>query len=176
MESILSNSSEDFEVILNDDCSDDDTLAIARTYSCDPRLTCNLADRKLGTVENWKACCRMARGNYIYIVGSDDYISTGGIDRVIPELTGDCIVTAPMRCFLDVTNATRDVQATPEMVSKIFLDLGRADGNNLLLYSNHDELVHNFFPRKAMSRVFGLAPDSGNTVFFLLGSASISSF
>jgi len=71
-----------------------------------------------------------------------------------------------MRCFIDSSNKTRDIQATPEMISKIFLDLGKADGKNLLLYSNHDELVHSFFPRQILERVYGLAPDSGNTVFF----------
>ena len=165
LDSILSNVSQDFEVILNDDCSDDNTLKIARSYS-DSRLSCNLADRKLGTVENWKACCDLAKGHYIYIIGSDDYISPGGIDGIIPKLTGNCILTAPMRCFIDADNTTRDIQSSPEMISKIFLDPSKADGKNLLLFSNHDELVHNFFPREIMKRVYGLAPDSGNTVFF----------
>ena len=50
LESILMNISEEFEVILNDDCSDDKTLEIANSFN-DPRLKCNLAHTKLGTVD-----------------------------------------------------------------------------------------------------------------------------
>ena len=63
LESILMNISEEFEVILNDDCSDDKTLEIANSFN-DPRLKCNLAHTKLGTVDNWKKCCHLAKGKY----------------------------------------------------------------------------------------------------------------
>jgi glycosyltransferase involved in cell wall biosynthesis len=165
LESILMNISEEFEVILNDDCSDDKTLEIANSFN-DPRLKCNLAHTKLGTVDNWKKCCHLAKGKYIYIVGSDDYISPYGIDKIIPLLDGTSIVTAPINCFSDTDNKTLDMQSTQEMITKIFLNLSEAEGKNLLLYSNHDELVHNFFPRHMMYRVFDLASGSGNTVFF----------
>ena len=51
LDSILSNNSNDFEVILNDDHSDDNTLKIAKSYN-DPRLKCYLPKKKLGTVKN----------------------------------------------------------------------------------------------------------------------------
>lgn len=168
LDSILSNKSNDFEVILNDDHSDDDTLKIAQSYN-DSRLTCFLPNKKLGTVKNMKTCCEIAKGRYIFIVGSDDYITSEGIDNIIPKLIdeeGEGIVTAPMRCFSDIDNTTIDIQSSPDHISKIFLDLNKADSKNLLFYSNHDELIHAFFPRKIMKKVFGLASGSGNTVFF----------
>ena len=165
LDSILSNISNDFEVILNDDWSDDRTLQIANSYD-DSRLICRKASKKLGTVDNWKICCKLARGSYIYIVGSDDYISPQGIDKILPKLDGNSIVTAPMRCFVDKDNSTMEIQSTPELISKIFLNTDKAEGGNLLLFSNHDELVHNFFPRKNMKLVFDFASGSGNTVFF----------
>ena len=165
LDSILSNSSQDFEVILNDDCSDDNTLKIANSYE-DSRLICNIPSEKLGTVKNWKTCCEMAKGRYIFIVGSDDYISDRGIDNILPYLKGNSIITAPMRCFSDIDNTTIEIQSTREMISKIFLDLDKAESKNLLFFSNHDELVHNFFPRELMQKVFTLASGSGNTVFF----------
>ena len=112
LESILMNISEEFEVILNDDCSDDKTLEIANSFN-DPRLKCNLAHTKLGTVDNWKECCHLAKGKYIYIVGSDDYISPYGIDKIIPLLDGTSIVTAPINCFSDTDNKTLDMHVSP---------------------------------------------------------------
>lgn len=165
LDSILSNRSQGFEVILNDDFSDDNTLKIAKSYD-DSRLTCYLPNKKLGTVQNWKTCCEKARGNYIYIIGSDDFIAPKGIDNIIPYLEGNSIVTAPMRCFSDIDGSTIELQSTQKMITKIFLNLDKAIGKNLLLYSNHDELVHNFFPRTMMKQVFGLSSGSGNTVFF----------
>ncbi|MCC2547908.1 glycosyltransferase [Hymenobacter sp. BT175] len=72
IESILSQTFQDFELILVDDFSKDDSLSVARSFAADPRVTVLANDRNRGRsfTDNYGA--EHARGRYIAKMDADD--------------------------------------------------------------------------------------------------------
>jgi glycosyltransferase involved in cell wall biosynthesis len=71
IESILSQSFKDFELLIVDDGSTDTTLDIARSFT-DPRIVIHENETRLGIPGNWNRCLSLARGEYICIFHQDD--------------------------------------------------------------------------------------------------------
>ena len=77
----------DFEVIVMDDCSPDQTAELARAAAGeDPRFTVTVNERNLGPVENWNAVVARARGRYVKLLCSDDMITPDCLEREVAAL------------------------------------------------------------------------------------------
>ena len=74
IESVLAQSLTDLELIVVDDRSPDDSLAIARRYESDPRVSVHLNEENLGDYPNRNRAASLARGKYLKYVDSDDAI------------------------------------------------------------------------------------------------------
>ena len=73
IESILEQTFQDFELILLDDCSTDDSRAILSEYAFDPRVRLELNDANSGGVfKQWNKGVSLAKGQYVWIAESDD--------------------------------------------------------------------------------------------------------
>ncbi|MBT9393951.1 glycosyltransferase [Hymenobacter sp. NST-14] len=72
IESILQQTFQDFELIIVDDCSRDESLAVARSYQTDPRVRVLANERNRGRsfADNYGA--EYARGKYIAKMDADD--------------------------------------------------------------------------------------------------------
>ena len=74
-DSILAQTYSDFEVIVVDDCSHDDTLAVARQYAqSDKRITVLHNDLNRGISYSRQQAVDAAQGHYIIHADADDYI------------------------------------------------------------------------------------------------------
>jgi len=71
IDSILRQTLRDFEYILIDDCSRDDTVALIRSFD-DPRIVLVSNPTNRGISESRNIGFRMARGNYIATIDQDD--------------------------------------------------------------------------------------------------------
>jgi len=77
IESVLSQRFGDFELIVQDDCSTDDTTEVLRGYaSRDVRIRFEMNPSRLGLVENWNRCLSRAGGTYVKFVFADDALSS----------------------------------------------------------------------------------------------------
>src|ERR1700720_3711793 len=65
--SILSQSYQDFEVLIMDDCSPDDTPEVARSFN-DPRVQHIRNEPNLGHLRNYNKGISLARGEYIWLI------------------------------------------------------------------------------------------------------------
>lgn len=74
MDSILSQSFQDFEIIVIDDCSTDDTVKLIETYK-DSRIFIKKKNRNKGLIDSLNLGFELARGKYIARMDGDD-IST----------------------------------------------------------------------------------------------------
>ena len=73
IESALEQDYEDFELIIADDASQDDTEEVCRAYEKkDSRIRFVRHEKNLGMVENWNWCLEQARGKYIKFLLADD--------------------------------------------------------------------------------------------------------
>jgi glycosyltransferase involved in cell wall biosynthesis len=62
---------DDFEVLVVDDCSEDETWTYLQSVEC-PRLRILRNDRRLGMGLNWKKAIELSNGRFIYLLQDDD--------------------------------------------------------------------------------------------------------
>jgi glycosyltransferase involved in cell wall biosynthesis len=94
IETVLNQTYRDFEVILLDDCSTDNSHSIISGYGADPRVQIEFNDKNSGsTFKQWKKGIALARGEYIWIAESDDYSDGRFLERLVPILEQEPDVT-----------------------------------------------------------------------------------
>jgi glycosyltransferase involved in cell wall biosynthesis len=87
IESALAQDLPDLEVVVCDDASSDDTVAIARQFD-DPRVRVVVNRERLGLARNWDRCVRESRGAYVKFLMQDDRLApdcVSGMLEVIRE-------------------------------------------------------------------------------------------
>jgi hypothetical protein len=146
--SVLTSSRPEFEVILCDDNSEDNSLEIVRRID-DPRIKIFRSENRLGAIANWLNCLNKASGEWVQFLGSDDFYEEGSVDIILDSLNQNgAIYTLPLKCFSDRTKKIIDIQATPEKIQMIFGQSGRESWKGLLKNFNHDELSMTIYPRE----------------------------
>lgn len=73
IESVLSSSFNDFELLISDDCSNDDTWDIIQEYS-DPRIKAWKNEKNIGEYQNRNKILSLAKGKYFLFVDGDDIL------------------------------------------------------------------------------------------------------
>jgi glycosyltransferase involved in cell wall biosynthesis len=71
VDSILSQTYEDFEVLIMDDCSPDNTPEVARSFN-DARVKHIRNEPNIGHLRNYNKGISLARGKYVWIISADD--------------------------------------------------------------------------------------------------------
>jgi len=86
VESVLSQTLTDFELIIVDDCSKDRSLEIARSYKTDLRVKAFSNEHNLGQFPNRMRAAELARGRYVKYVDSDDVIYRHSLSAMVEAL------------------------------------------------------------------------------------------
>jgi GT2 family glycosyltransferase len=73
--SILDQTVQDFEVVVVDDCSTDDSRAVVEAF-CDPRIRLLVNDRNLGGAGSYNVAVQAARGEWLVNLDADDWIAS----------------------------------------------------------------------------------------------------
>lgn len=77
IESVLGQTFNDFELLVIDDCSRDNTVEVVNSYVVnDSRLKFIVNSENVGMVGNWNKCLNEARGEYIKFVFADDLLTS----------------------------------------------------------------------------------------------------
>ena len=71
--SILGQTYGDFEVLIMDDCSPDNTPEVARSFQ-DKRVQHIRNDPNLGALRNYNKGISLSRGKYVWLISADDYL------------------------------------------------------------------------------------------------------
>ena len=74
IESVLGQTFSDFELLILDNCSTDNTLNVIKTFD-DPRIRLIVNTKNLGMIGNWNLAVSLATGNYIKILSHDDLLA-----------------------------------------------------------------------------------------------------
>ena len=87
IESALAQTFTDFEVVVVDNASDDQTWAICQRFATqDRRVRAFRNDTNVGPVRNWQRCVEEARGEFSKILFSDDCLEPNCLSRMVPKL------------------------------------------------------------------------------------------
>ena len=71
VDSILGQTYRDFEVLIMDDCSPDNTAEVAQSFT-DPRVRHVRNEPNLGHLRNYNKGIELARGKYVWLISADD--------------------------------------------------------------------------------------------------------
>ena len=87
IESIQAQTFTDFELIITDNASTDDTADIARAYAKkDPRIHYHLNERNVGAAGNYNRCFELGRGKYFKWCAHDDLLSPNFLEACYKAL------------------------------------------------------------------------------------------
>lgn len=88
MDTVLQQSYQDFEIIILDDCSTDDSLDVLAAYRTHPRVSHFVVNEANSgsPFRQWKKGIELARGRYIWIAESDDYADSQLLEQLVPIL------------------------------------------------------------------------------------------
>jgi glycosyltransferase involved in cell wall biosynthesis len=75
------------EVLVCDNASQDDTAAIATKFRHHSHFTYHRNRENIGMLRNLGASCDQARGHYVWVIGDDDLMVEGTIERVLGAIT-----------------------------------------------------------------------------------------
>ena len=90
IETVLNQSFQDFEVILLDDCSTDESRKILCEYADEPRVRAEFNQKNSGSAfRQWNRGVGLARGKYIWIAEADDYADERLLERLTPVLDAE---------------------------------------------------------------------------------------
>jgi glycosyltransferase involved in cell wall biosynthesis len=128
IDSVLAQTRRDFELVILDDCSADDTLSIVRQYD-DPRIRLLVHERNQGAEASWNRLLAEARGRFMKLLCCDDLIHPTCLEAQAailedPTHAGVVLVTGP-RDIIDDTGSVilRRRGLTPA---------GRIDGQTMI--------------------------------------------
>lgn len=85
IKSVLAQTFEDWELIIVDNCSSDDTERVVTAFA-DPRIRFYTNDHNLGLVRNWNRCVSLARGGFVAVLPADDLYLPRMLDRSVAML------------------------------------------------------------------------------------------
>lgn len=127
LESIQAQSWRDFEVLILDDCSTDNTKAIALDFaSMDERFKVISNAANLGLVGNWNRCVELARGAWIKFVFQDDLIAPACLERMVAAARPDSSLVFCRRDFIFEEGTTPSVRVAylggKSLVERLFPD------------------------------------------------------
>jgi glycosyltransferase involved in cell wall biosynthesis len=97
IETVLAQTHKDFELLIADDCSTDDSLAIAEELAKrDKRIVVWKNPKNLGLFANYNACIERATGEYVKLFAQDDLLIPTNLEthlKIFAENEGISLIT-----------------------------------------------------------------------------------
>lgn len=168
IESVLAQTFTDFELIIVDDCSRDNTVAIARSYVSDPRVRIHVNDRNLGQFPNRNHAATYARGDFLKFHDSDDILYPHCLEVMVRALDSEPRAVFAVSCFKRWVGGPCPVLSTPTQTYQ--RDLLGAEG---IMWSAPGHLLF----RTGVFRDLGCFPQLGafsDSVFLVRACARVS--
>jgi glycosyltransferase involved in cell wall biosynthesis len=163
LDSVFSQSVQDFEIVLVDDASTDSTSELLASYS-DPRLRVYRNETNLGQAGNAARCLSLATAPFVHYLYSDDFFLPDCLSRKLDAISADpdiALVFAATRIIAPDGSpvATRRPYPTDRVL----------DGARLARYSfrfknAYGEPSNVLFRRELSNRLGGFAPELSYTV------------
>jgi glycosyltransferase involved in cell wall biosynthesis len=86
IQSVLEQTFIDYELILVDNASTDNTKIIISSYAKNPKVHIVINERNLGMAQNWNKCLYHAKGKYIKFLNADDLLEVTALENFVSIL------------------------------------------------------------------------------------------
>lgn len=136
IESVLSQTYQDFELIIVDDCSPEDVHSIVSRYQ-DNRISYYRNENNCGAVnvvDNWNICLSYCTGEYVICMGDDDRLKTNCLEEyqyIIEKYPGLGVYHAWTEIINEKSEVFKLQEARPEWEGPASLLWHRWNGRNM---------------------------------------------
>ncbi|MBA4149492.1 MAG: glycosyltransferase [Verrucomicrobia bacterium] len=132
IESVLSQSFADFELLIVDDASTDETRQIIEQYALnDSRIRFHIHAKNIGMVQNWNAALGMACGEYAkFLFGDDKLCNPRALEEMVAAMESDASISLVMSGRRILDENSRELHSINFAASA-----GLEDGHALILRS-----------------------------------------
>lgn len=106
LQSVLDQTCQDFEILVSDNASTDDSVEVVRSFD-DPRIRLHVNNCNVGFAGNLDRAARMATGDYLLMLSSDDLMGRDALAayaRLLDAL-GDAAARTVISSTVDVVDA-----------------------------------------------------------------------
>ncbi|MEO8761222.1 MAG: glycosyltransferase family 2 protein [Bacteroidia bacterium] len=111
LQSVSQQTFTDFEIIICDDCSADNTLEIVKAFQQkDTRIKLSINQKNLGLVGNWNRCLELAQGEWIKFVFQDDLITPTCLQKMLGLATDKTQMVLCEREFIFESEVANDIK------------------------------------------------------------------
>ncbi|MFG5857240.1 MULTISPECIES: glycosyltransferase family 2 protein [Dysgonomonas] len=136
IDSILNQTYQDFELIILDDCSPDNSRDVIEEYRNVSHIS-HIIYNKINsgsTFKQWKRGIELAKGEYIWIAESDDYADPTFLEKIMDSISKyNSALCFSLTTIVDKENNT--VMDQPPILPDYSMDINQFT-ENYLLYSN----------------------------------------
>jgi glycosyltransferase involved in cell wall biosynthesis len=118
VESVLAQTFGDFELLISDNASTDETPDIARAFArADRRVRYEPLDANIGPVGNHNRCIDLTRGRYFMWLASDDLLGPTLLERCTQALDAEpaAAMAFPRLTYIDDAGEVIGRQTTPDL-------------------------------------------------------------
>jgi len=147
IQSVLDQTFQDFEIIVFDDCSTDNTPDIVHGFN-DPRILYFRSDINLRPPASWNECVRLARGRYFSLLPHDDLYDKNFLERMVCELENSQNAGF-VQCAYRVIDS-QGVVSEKRYVRKSFFSAVREEGLKIQLENLYCNPVSILFNKKIL--------------------------
>jgi glycosyltransferase involved in cell wall biosynthesis len=140
IESVLAQEFADYELLIVDDGSTDNTGEVAKSFAArDARIQCTVHPRNIGMVNNWNYCLKQARGELVkFLFGDDRLCGPQSLGRMVGLLDAhpSAALAASARVIFDersrVLDLYRDLPDGRHEGREVITAVLMANGKNLV--------------------------------------------
>ncbi|MBN1824286.1 MAG: glycosyltransferase [Endomicrobiales bacterium] len=152
LNSALKQDYDDFEIVVSENWSTDDTPEILKRYD-DSRIKLHKPERHLNMAENWNYCISKSRGEYINLLSGDDTLAAEFLKEQAAVLDGNEEV-------LFTSSGVNIINESGTITGRYFPRLKKGVNKGKEVYgqyvdSNRSSLISTLFRRKAYERTGG---------------------
>lgn len=124
LDSVLAQTFTDFEILIVDDQSSDNTVEIAKDYAQNhAQIKLVVNEKNLGLVGNWNRCVELAQGEWIKFVFQDDLIAPNCLEKMLSVVKSETKFISCKRDFIfdiDIPQNQRNNYLNLPSLDKLF--------------------------------------------------------
>ncbi|WP_342329803.1 glycosyltransferase [Pedobacter sp. FW305-3-2-15-E-R2A2] len=123
IDSVLNQSFQDFEIIILDDCSTDDSRDVIELYKKEPQVSTISYNKQNGgnTFLQWEKGISIAKGEFIWIAESDDWCENTLLEELISGINSDknCAISYCQSYCIEQTNKISWLSQHPYLMERM---------------------------------------------------------
>lgn len=151
LDSILTQSYTDFELIICDDCSKDRTTEIIKTYS-DSRIKLYVNNENLGFKNNFQKAVSLCKGDYIAFCDQDDIWTSDHLEYLLTNIENNDLICANAE-LIDSCGKVMNI-TTKNCLGDFSFSQNKSDLFNKLLHGNFVQGASTLITKQLANKVF----------------------